>query len=50
MSRSFIQKVMGFCSFGAGKPYFMVQVGIFHEVSLKTMDTQRRNERIFTEC
>lgn len=42
--------VLGFSSLIAEKYYFMVRVGIFHEVSLKTSDTQRRNKRTFTEC
>ena len=48
MIRRRTEMVLGFNSFCAEKPYFMVVVGIF-EVSLKTPDTQRRKERTFVE-
>ena len=38
---------VGFC---AEMRYLKVEAGIFHEVSLKTLDTQRRNETTYTEC
>lgn len=49
MGRRLTEMVLGFSSFCAEKPYFMVVVGIF-EVSLKTSDTQRRKERTFADC
>ena len=48
MSRRLTEMALGFNSFSAEKPYFIVAVGIF-EVSLKTPDTQRRKERTFIE-
>ena len=48
MGRRLTEMVLGFNSFSAEKPYFMVAVGIF-EVSLKTPNTQRREDRTFVE-
>lgn len=50
MIRSVRGKVLGCSSSSAEERYFMVEVGIFHKVSLKTLDTQRRNGRTFMEC
>jgi hypothetical protein len=36
--------------FCAEMHYLKVEARIVHEVSLKTLDPQRRNERTFIEC
>lgn len=46
MSRRLMEMVLGFSSFSAEKPYFMVAVGIF-EVSSKTSFIQRRKEKFY---
>lgn len=45
-SRSLIGMVLSFSSFSAEEQYFMVEVGIFDEIPLKTSDTQKKNENI----